>query len=231
MIVEIPLSTEGQTVRVFRYFPRFSPRISSNMTDPFIRLEHVFFPTPETMSVTPSETSLLTMYSISGSFRIESSDAQKMLSKTGVAEVLLRENRAVRITPVGEDKSSDMIAFWTKTKDQIESREIKVVGPADIPNYEEDGIVERRISGQWSALGDIGHASASLLFFREHASVSSSKSPGRSVILVLEGWIKTDEGAVMKDQLLIPEKTGTIDCRKGTTILILRSSGEHNSIT
>ena len=231
MIVEIPLSTEGQTVRVFRYFPRFSPRVSSNLTGPFIRLEHIFFPTKETMSVTSGETSFLTVYSINGSFKIESSDAQKILTKTGVAEVLLNENRTVRITPVGEDKNSDMIAFWTRTDDQIENREIRVVGPTDIPNYEEDGIVERRISGQWSALGDVDHASASLLFFREHASVSSSKPPGRSIILVLEGWIKTDEGPVMKDQLLIPEKTGTIDCRKGTTILFLRSSGDHNAIT
>ena len=231
MIIEIPLSTEGQTVRVFRYFPRFSPKVSSNITDPFIRLEHVFFPIKETMSIKSSESSFLTMYSINGSFKIESSDEQKILNKTGVAEVFLNEKRTFRITPAGEDKNSDIIAFLTRTNEQIVSREIKVVGSADIPNYEEDGVVERRISGQWSALGDTVHASASLLFFRDHASMSSSKPPGRSIILVLEGWIKTDEGAVMKDQLLIPEKTGTIDCRKGTTILFLRSSGDHKTIT
>lgn len=225
MIVEIPLSTEGQTVRVFRYFPRFSPRISSNLTEPFIRLEHVFFPTPEPMSIEPTEASLLTVYSINGSFRIESPEDEKILSRTGAAGIVLKENRTIKITPADGDKNSDIIAFWTKTENEAENRQIKIVSPTDIPNYEEDGIVERRISGQWAALGNNGNASASIMFFREHASVSSSKPPGRSVILVLEGWIKTDEGAVMKDQLLIPEKAGTIDCRKGTTILVLRSSG------
>lgn len=93
-----------------------------------------------------------------------------------------------------------------------------------IPLYEDDDLQERRYLGRWAAMETGDACSISIINYKKKGSFRPEISGKTSFILVLDGWIRSEDGLVMQNQIYFPEHSVTVEVSKGTRFLLVTGS-------
>ncbi len=194
------------------------PNISREITDPFIRLDRFFSDTTRQIFPVSGKGTVSLVYLRNGDMMISSGSKEVVFPK-GTAATFRNADSSTVTVPVSANSADGLIIEFLYADKLL--RDLGAVKSHEIPIYEEDEIIETRISGKWGGF-DIGEAfHASLFRFKSHASLSFQKENRFICILVLEGWVQSGHDTVMKDQIIIPDTSVNLDCRNGTELFFL----------
>jgi hypothetical protein len=229
MIYQPPLSSDGGRIMFYRYFPRLKPSIGIGVTKPFVRLDHFYSSTPDSISKLASPGTSVILYMLSGDASIRRGINQFNLDARSAALVSSLAIDPVSVTTPNRSAKSEgiLIEFYDHAK--ITTLDTMLVNASDVPSYETEETRETRIAGKWGGIETNGFLSISLLDYLTYSSLRVLQSGHSIMILVLEGWISSGHENIVKDQIYIPDETVNIDCHRGARLLVL-SSGD-NTVT
>lgn len=90
-----------------------------------------------------------------------------------------------------------------------------------IPLYEDDDLQERRFLGRWAAIETGEACSISIISYKKKGTFRSDPSGKTAFMLVLNGWVRSDDGLVMQNQIYFPEHSVNVEVSKGTRFLLV----------
>ncbi len=226
MIYEPPLSSDGGRIMFYRYFPRLKPSIGIGLTKPFVRLDHFYSNTPDSINKLASPGTSVILYMLSGDASVKRGVNEFSLDTGSAAIVRSLEMYETSVTTPNRFAKSEGIVIEFHDHAKITAQDKLPVSASAMPSYETEESRETRIAGKWGGIETNGFLSISLLDYLTHSSFRVVKPGSNTMLLVLEGWISSGNETIVKDQIYIPEEAVNIDCRKGTRLLIL-SGGEN----
>jgi len=225
MIYQPPLSSDGGRIKFYRYFPRMKPSVGIGLTSPFVRLDHFFSDSPDLITRLASPGTSVIIYMISGNALVIRDERKHDLSAGSAVMVKSTEGVATSITtPAGPGKSEGILIEFHEHA-QVTAEDLTTVDPAALPAYESEESRELRIAGKWGGIETNGFMAISLFEYHARSTFRVVKPGPNIMILVLGGWISSGHENILKDQILISEEASSIDCRKGSRLLVL-SGGE-----
>ncbi len=201
------------------------PSVGIGLTKPFVRLDHFFSDSPDSITRLASPGTSLIIYMISGDAVVSRGDRKHDLSAGSAVLIKSMEGLPASVTTPAKPGKSEGILIEFHEHAQVTAEDLMFAGPAALPVYESEESRELRIAGKWGGIETNGFLTVSLFEYHARTTFSAVKPGPNIIILVLDGWIASGHDNILKDQVLIPEEAASVDCRKGSRLLVL-SGGE-----
>ncbi len=202
-----------------------NPPIGPETTSPITKLDHFYSSNPDRITTSLKENqdvvvimlkAELTVSDRSGKFYTVPAGSSCYIPSPLVPETSLT-------IPSSSEETEGL--YFNIVQPSADERPLTVLSDASrIPLYEDDDLQERRYLGRWAAIETGESCSISIINYKKKGTFRSESSGKTNFLLVLKGWIRSEDGLVMQDQIYFPEHSVNIEVSKGTRILLVTGS-------